>query len=82
MRELCFCACVCHLVSFVATGGPDETIYVWSLEKQRKRITYKFAHKDGVSGLCWVDENTLASSGGDHCVARWAVGKDKLKAFA
>ena len=68
--------------SYVATGGPDETIYVWSLEKPRKRITYKFAHKDGVSGLCWQDDETLASCGGDHSVARWAVGKDKLTAFA
>jgi WD repeat-containing protein 1 (actin-interacting protein 1) len=55
---------------------------VWSLDKPRKRIAYKFAHKDGVSGLCWLDENSLASSGGDHCVARWAVGKDKTTAFA
>ncbi|KAG5176156.1 66 kDa stress protein [Tribonema minus] len=68
--------------TLLASGGPDETIYVWSIAKPRKRITYKFAHRDGISGLCWVDADTLASAGGDHCVARWDVGKEKGATFA
>ncbi|CAM9151981.1 unnamed protein product [Phaeothamnion confervicola] len=63
----------------VATGGQDENIFVWSLDKPRRRIHYPFAHKDGVAGLAWLSEDVLASAGADHCVARWNIAADRSK---
>lgn len=75
------CVAWCPDSRLLATGGVDDSIYVWSLDKPRKRINYKFAHKDGVVGLCWESVDVLASAGGDHSIAKWGVAADKT-AFA
>mmetsp|Transcript_9417 Transcript_9417/g.14201 ORF Transcript_9417/g.14201 Transcript_9417/m.14201 type:complete len:337 (+) Transcript_9417:933-1943(+) len=65
----------------IASGGTDESVYIWSVDFPRKRIFYKFANKFGVDGLCWLSDKRLASSGGDHAVAVWDVEKD-MEAFS
>jgi WD40 repeat protein len=71
------CLAWCPDSTLLATGGQDESVYIWSAEQLRKRIAYKFAHKDGVTGLCWTGEGELVSAGADHCLAAWDVSKDK-----
>ncbi len=60
----------------LASGGLDESVYIWNHEKRRKRITYRFVHKDGVTGLCWTNEGDLVSAGNDHCIVQWDVSRD------
>lgn len=60
-----------HAVS----GSLDTNVFVWCLEKklQGKRIKVANAHKDGVNGVCWVDETRVASAGGDAAIKIWKV---------
>ncbi|KAF4591811.1 WD40 repeat-like-containing domain protein [Ophiocordyceps camponoti-floridani] len=61
--------------AYAASGSLDTNIFVWCLEKkhQGKRIKSANAHKDGVSGICWVRGGSLASAGGDATVKMWEV---------
>lgn len=58
-----------HAVS----GGLDRDIYVWSVEKPMKYIAIKGAHQDGVSGVAFLNNNTVVSTGADSCVKVWNV---------
>ncbi|EQL02047.1 WD40 repeat-like-containing domain protein [Ophiocordyceps sinensis CO18] len=59
--------------AYAASGSIDTNIFVWCLEKknQGKRIKAANAHKDGVSGICWVQGGKLASAGVDATVKIW-----------
>ncbi|KAL3960853.1 hypothetical protein ACCO45_005970 [Purpureocillium lilacinum] len=56
-------------------GSLDTNVFVWCLEKknQGKRIKAANAHKDGVSGISWVEGGKVASAGGDATVKIWNV---------
>jgi WD40 repeat protein len=57
---------------FVASGSVDEQIIVWNLETPRQKgLALPFAHKDGVTGVTFLDEDHLISCGNDHCVCTW-----------
>ncbi|KAH0538118.1 hypothetical protein FGG08_005280 [Glutinoglossum americanum] len=59
-----------HAVS----GGLDTNVFVWSLEKQWKRIKAVNAHKGGVNGVVWIDDGKrVASVGWDAAVKVWKV---------
>eukprot|EP00339_Tiarina_fusa_P021783 CAMPEP_0117005694 /NCGR_PEP_ID=MMETSP0472-20121206/6208_1 /TAXON_ID=693140 ORGANISM="Tiarina fusus, Strain LIS" /NCGR_SAMPLE_ID=MMETSP0472 /ASSEMBLY_ACC=CAM_ASM_000603 /LENGTH=667 /DNA_ID=CAMNT_0004706987 /DNA_START=91 /DNA_END=2094 /DNA_ORIENTATION=+ len=69
----------------IASGGADDSIYLWSLEKKMKRIHYQFAHRGGVTGLTFrkdVDGLVIVSAGADSCVVQWDVTKDVKAKFA
>lgn len=59
--------------AYAASGSLDTNIFVWCLEKksQGKRIKAANTHKDGVSGVCWVQGGKLASAGVDATVKIW-----------
>ncbi|KAM4065629.1 anaphase-promoting complex subunit 4 WD40 domain-containing protein [Hirsutella rhossiliensis] len=59
--------------AYAASGSLDTNVFVWCLEKknQGKRIKAANAHKDGVSGICWVQGGRLASAGVDATVKIW-----------
>lgn len=61
--------------NYLASGGLDTNIFVWCLEKkhQLKRIKAPNAHKDGVSGITWIEGGKLASAGRDAAVKIWNV---------
>lgn len=61
--------------AYAASGSLDTNIFVWCLDKknQGKRIKAANAHKDGVSGICWVRGGKLASAGVDATVKLWDV---------
>lgn len=56
-----------------ASGALDTNVHVWSLAKPGSRVKAGNAHKDGVSGVCWVEGGKVASSGGDAAVKIWDV---------
>jgi len=59
----------------VATGSVDTNIIIWSLLKPMKRIVINGAHFGGVTGVCWIDTNTVASVGVDCCLKTWTIEK-------
>jgi WD40 repeat protein len=68
----------------LATGGADDSIYVWTLEKKMKRIHYPFAHRGGVVGLAFkkdISGLTIISAGMDSCVVQWNVTADIKSKF-
>ncbi|RIB25557.1 quinon protein alcohol dehydrogenase-like superfamily [Gigaspora rosea] len=58
-----------HLVS----GSLDTNIYVWSVEKPSSRIAIKGAHQVSVSGVTFLDNNTVSSVGQDACLKTWEL---------
>ncbi|TQV92044.1 hypothetical protein V2A60_004350 [Cordyceps javanica] len=61
--------------AYAASGSLDTNVFVWCLEKknQGKRIKAANAHKDGVSGVAWIEGGRLASAGHDATVKIWDV---------
>ena len=67
----------------VASGGADDCIYLWSIEK-KKRVSYKYAHRGGVVALAFKKDTSdmiLVSAGNDSCVVSWDVTADAKKKF-
>ena len=75
--------------AILASGGNDDDIFLWNVQKKMKRIHYRFAHRGGVTGLRFVGENAndgsgdmmLVSVGNDGCVNFWDVKEDVNKKF-
>jgi len=57
----------------VVTGSVDTKVIVWSLAKPLKRIVIDGAHQGGVTDVCWIDVNTVASVGDDCCLKTWNI---------
>jgi len=57
----------------VASGGLDESIFIWRVSNPAARYQIKFAHNTGVATVAWTAEDTLVSTGSDGCIATWKV---------
>ena len=58
----------------VASGGLDCSIILWSLDKPEKHHTLLGAHvQSQITGVAWIDDTTLASTGQDGNVKVWNV---------
>ena len=71
--------------SILASGGNDDSIYLWSLSKKTKRVHYPFAHRGGVSGLVFLPNKggkVLLSLGADGCANQWDVNDDVASKFS
>jgi WD repeat-containing protein 1 (actin-interacting protein 1) len=77
--------------AIIASGGADDSIYLWNLEKKMKRIHYPFAHRGGLTGLQFHKTSTngssstslkLVSVGNDAVVNQWDVTKDVQEKFS
>ena len=55
------------------SGGLDTNIFVWSLADPGKRVKSLNAHKDGVGGIVWAEEEKVISCGADAAVKRWKI---------
>lgn len=76
------CLAWSHDNSIVASGGADDSIFLWSLAKKTKRVHYPFCHRGGVTGLEFSgNEWRLLSVGVDACVNQWDVTDDVAKKF-
>lgn len=74
--------------SVLASGGNDDSIFLWCPERKARRVHYRFAHRGGVTGLRFVGsgraegaEWTLVSAGADGCVNWWDVEEDAKTKF-
>ena len=52
------------------SGSVDSAIIVWDLAK-KKHITRDYAHRGGVTAVCFGPQNEVFSAGGDNCIRRW-----------
>lgn len=55
------------------SGGLDTNVFVWSLADPGKRVKAMNAHKDGVGGIVWAEENKVVSCGADAAVKCWKI---------
>ncbi|XP_073466213.1 WD repeat-containing protein 1 [Aquarana catesbeiana] len=57
-----------------ASGGMDMMVFVWTLSDPDKRVKMPDTHRlHHVTGLSWLDENTLVTVSHDACVKQWTV---------
>lgn len=69
---------------YIASGGADDSLYIWSLEKKMRRIHYPFAHRGGVVGMTFKknsDVLTIVSAGTDSCIVQWDITADVNEKF-
>lgn len=68
----------------LVSGGADDSMYLWYLEKPNRRIHYSFAHRGGVVALTFRKDLpglNVVSVGGDSCIVQWDVTKDANAKF-
>ena len=64
----------------LASGGADDSIYLWHIEKKMRRVHYPFAHRGGIVSVDFFqDRLQLLTVGVDSVVNLWDVKAD-LKA--
>lgn len=56
-----------------ASGGLDTNLFVWSLAEPGRRVRAANAHKEGIGGVVWVDDDTIVTAGADASVKKWKV---------
>lgn len=60
----------------VASGSLDTTIIVWSVDQPSKHTIIKNAHPQSqITGLTWIDDETIVSTGQDANTRVWTVPK-------
>jgi WD40 repeat protein len=70
--------------TILASGGNDDSIFLWSMKKPLRRVHYSFAHCGGITAMEFLknaDGMILASVGNDGCVNQWDVTDDIIKKF-
>jgi len=70
-----------HDDKILASGGADDSIYLWSLEKKMKRKHYEYAHRGGLTALAFARDYKFVSVGMDGCVNQWDVAADVKETF-
>jgi len=64
----------------LASGGADDSVYLWHIEKKMRRVHYPFAHRGGLVSVDFMkDSLKLLTVGVDSVVNLWDVAAD-LKA--
>ncbi|XP_019736220.1 WD repeat-containing protein 1 isoform X2 [Hippocampus comes] len=57
-----------------ATGGMDMMVFIWTVDDADKRLKLQDCHKlHHVSGLSWIDANTLVTTSHDASVKQWTI---------
>lgn len=54
-----------------ASGGLDTHVFVWSLDDPGKRVKAMNAHRDGINGIAWLDDERVVTCGADGAVKTW-----------
>jgi WD repeat-containing protein 1 (actin-interacting protein 1) len=68
----------------LASGGADDSIYLWSLDSKMKRKHYPYAHRGGITGLAFTQakgEYKFVTAGMDAAVNLWDVTADVKETF-
>jgi len=72
-HEVLSCMSIFEDFSYIASGSPDGSILLWSLETGED-ITLN-AHGQAITGLAIYDKNTLVSAATDECIRVWDLEK-------
>jgi WD repeat-containing protein 1 (actin-interacting protein 1) len=67
--------------SILASGGADDSIFLWSLQHKMTRVHYPYAHRGGVVSLHFLNAMKLLSTGVDSVVNLWDVSADVKAKF-
>lgn len=75
--------------SVLASGGADDSIYLWSLQNKMTRVHYPYAHRGGIVSLHFLPtpasapatQVRLLSTGADSVVNLWDVSADVKAKF-
>merc|ERR1712228_35727 len=63
---------------FVASGGLDCSLIVWSVEKPEKHKIQTSAHSQSqLTGVVWLDDQSIATCGQDGNVKIWDVDSNE-----
>lgn len=66
----------------IASGGADDSIYLWHIEKKMRRVHYPFAHRGGIVSVNFFkDSLMLLTVGVDSVVNLWDVKADLKSKF-
>jgi len=66
----------------IASGGADDSIYLWHTEKKMRRVHYPFAHRGGIVSVDFMkDSLKLLTVGVDSVVNLWDVEADLKSKF-
>lgn len=55
----------------LASGGMDGSIAVWHVDSDDEPQRLMAAHRNGVTGIAFVNGNTIMSAGSDSCLRTW-----------
>lgn len=58
---------------YAVSGGLDTNVFVWSVANPMKHVAIKNAHQESVTGVTFLDQNTVVSTGNDACVKTWSI---------
>ncbi len=59
---------------YVASGGLDCAIIIWSVSSPEKHTITTSAHAQSqITAITWIDNKTVASAGQDGNIKLWAV---------
>jgi WD40 repeat protein len=59
---------------FLASGGLDCTVIVWSMDTPTKHFALPSAHvQSQITGIKWMDDKTIATVGQDGNMKIWNV---------
>ncbi|GJJ68478.1 hypothetical protein EMPS_00824 [Entomortierella parvispora] len=59
--------------NYAVSGSLDTNVYVWSREKTMKKTAILNAHALSTSGVAFLDEETVVSTGADACIKKWKL---------
>lgn len=51
----------------------DTHLYIYSVSNPNEYLTVKNAHLGGASGVAWLSDDEILTTGADACVKRWKV---------
>lgn len=62
---------------YLASGGLDSGIFIYSVDRPSKVLKFPLAHQNGVTAIGWANygdsDSTLVSGGADGAIKRWSV---------
>jgi WD40 repeat protein len=59
---------------YVASGGLDCAIIIWSVSSPEKHTITTSAHAQSqITAITWIDNKTVASAGQDGNIKLWSV---------
>jgi WD40 repeat protein len=60
----------------LASGSLDESIIIWNYNNHASKTQIPFAHMSGITGIAWIDERRIVTTGNDGTVVTWKVSRE------